>query len=78
MIRTVKSSVLVIGGGIAATVAAVEAAGKESNVTLVDQGAFMASGSSPTSLGGFGTTTGSGDSPAVLFKDLLRVGIGLN
>jgi succinate dehydrogenase/fumarate reductase flavoprotein subunit len=70
--------VLVIGGGMAAVVAAMEAAGKGASTVLVDQGAFLASGSSPVSLHGFGTTTSPDDSPDTLFKDLLRVGQSLN
>ena len=40
MWQTIKSDVLVIGGGMAAARAAVEAAGKDANVVLSDKNNF--------------------------------------
>jgi len=78
MVKTVKSDVLIIGGGISAAMAAVEAAGKGANTVLVDKGTFMASGSSPVTLGGLAAFIGTDDSPELLYKDLLRTGYDLN
>jgi len=78
MIKTVKSDVLIIGGGIAATMAAVAAAGKKVNTVLVDKGTFFTSGSSCADLGGLAAFMGPGDNPELLFEDLLRTGYELN
>lgn len=78
MWQTVLSDVLVIGGGMAAVRAAVEAAGTGANVALVDKGTFEASGSSPLSLTGLASTLGEGDSPELLFSDLVRDGYFLS
>lgn len=77
MWQTVKSDVLVIGGGMAAARAAVEAAGRDVSVVLVDKGSFESSGTSPPSLNGIATTLGEG-SPQILFKDLVEDGYHLN
>lgn len=77
MWQTVKSDVLVIGGGMAAARAAVEAAGMDVSVVLVDKSSFEASGTSPPSLNGIATTLGQG-SPQILFKDLVEDGYHLN
>lgn len=77
MWQTVKSDVLVIGGGMAAARAAVEAAGMDVSVVLVDKGSFEASGTSPLSLNGIASSLGEG-SPQILFKDLVQDGYYLN
>ncbi len=77
MWQTVKGDVLVIGGGMAAARAAVEAAGMDVSVVLVDKGSFEASGTSPPSLNGIASTLGEG-SPQILFKDLVEDGYQLN
>ncbi len=53
MTKEVQTSVLVIGGGSAATRAALEAAGTGASVMLVDKGVVGDSGSSPHALVGF-------------------------
>lgn len=77
MWQTVKSDVLVIGGGMAAARAAVEAASGDTSVVLVDKGSFESSGTSPPSLNGLASTLGEG-SPQILFKDLVEDGYHLN
>src|SRR3989338_8900048 len=77
MWRTIKSDVLVIGGGMGAARAAVEAAGKDASVVLADKSSFEASGTSPVGLNGLASALGEG-SPQILFKDLVEDGYHLN
>ena len=78
MIKTVQCDVLVVGGGMAAMMVAVEAAGKGANTVLVDKGTLMESGSSPQSLYGLAATIAPEDSPELLFKDIVADGYGLS
>ena len=78
MVKTVQSDVLVIGGGFAAGMAAVEAAGRRANTVLVDKGTYMKSGSSAKGLGGTASLFDPNDSPEKLFNDFLITGHGLN
>jgi len=78
MVKTVKSNVLIIGGGMAASTAAVAAAGNGAETVLVDKGTFTASGSSPVGLHGLANTINPIDSPDLLYEDLLRAGNNLN
>ncbi len=74
MWETIECDVLVLGGGVAAARAAVEAAGMGVSVALVDKGTFEASGSSPLCLHGLATTVAEDDSPQILFQDLVEDG----
>ena len=78
MVKTVKSDVLIIGGGMAASTAAVAAADNGAETVLVDKGTFTASGSSPVGLHGLANTINPIDSPDLLYEDLLRAGNNLN
>jgi len=78
VVKTIQCDVLVIGGGFAASIAAVEAAGKRANTVLVDKGTYLKSGSSAKGLGGIASLYDPNDSPEKLFDDLLLTGHGLN
>lgn len=65
-----STDVLVIGGGSAATRAALEAAGKGARVLLVDKGEVGQSGSSPHALVGFSVPLlDDADSPELFIED---------
>lgn len=70
--ETIATDVLVIGGGSAATRAAIEAAGAGVRVDLVDKGKVGESGSSPRALVGFAANFGKDDSDELFFQDWLR------
>lgn len=72
--ETIETDVLIIGGGGAAGMAAVEAAKYGLRVTLVDKGRFSRSGSTPVAATGVSMPLAEGDSPELHFKDVLRVG----
>ena len=78
MIETVTTDVLVIGGGAAATRAALEASNLGVRVRLVDKGKPGYSGSSPLCLKGLVAPIAVEDSPLVLYQDWLKNGCGIN
>ena len=73
-----QCDVLVVGGGAAATRAAIEAARAGAKVTMVCRGAFAQSGTSPLGLHGFSSVLGENDSEATLIEDILDTGDHLN
>src|SRR5271157_5534145 len=72
MIETINTDVLIIGGGGAATRAAIEAAVSGARVDLVDKGVCGESGSSPRCLRGFAGMFDKQDSPERFLEDWLR------
>ncbi|MBI2873698.1 MAG: FAD-dependent oxidoreductase [Firmicutes bacterium] len=73
--ETVEADVLVVGGGIAACCAAVEAAKFGVRVILADKGRLGVSGSTPTSGGGVAfPDPGQGDDVAKFYEDTWRAG----
>ena len=72
MIETINTDVLIIGGGGAATRAALDAAVSGVRVDLVDKGVCGESGSSPRCLRGFAGMFDKQDSPERFREDWLR------
>lgn len=78
MARDLEADVLVIGGGSAATRAALEAAGAGASVLLVDKGEVGESGSSPHALVGFSVPLlDEADSPELFIDDWARASGGI-
>lgn len=76
--ETLKADVLVIGGGSAATRAAIEAARAGADVLLVDKGRVGESGSSPHALVGFSVPLlDEADSEALFLEDWVRSAGGI-
>lgn len=75
---TVTTDVLVIGGGLAATFAAISAAKFGVRVTLVDKGILGRSGSSAVSGGVPGGAFEEDDSPARIYQDVISAGGNLS
>jgi succinate dehydrogenase/fumarate reductase flavoprotein subunit len=76
--REIKTDVLVIGGGSAATRAALEAAQRGVEVVLVDKGEVGESGSSPHALVGFSVPLlDEEDSPELFVEDWARASGGI-
>lgn len=78
--HTIRGDVLIIGGGLAAACAALEAAKYGANVILLDRGKFGSSGSSPLSGGNPQVPPppdrggSKSDGPEVLFEDMVAGG----
>ena len=77
MTQTIETDVLVIGGGSAATRAAIEAARLGVKVTLVDKGVVSESGSSPNALVGFSAQLVEEDSDELFLQDWLNASGGI-
>ncbi len=76
--RTIEAEVLVIGGGSAATRAAIEAARAGADVLLLDKGRVSESGSSPHALVGFSVPLlDEGDSVELFLEDWTRAAGGI-
>jgi len=77
-LETLTTDVLVIGGGSAATRAALEAAGAGARVLLVDKGRVGESGSSPHALVGFSVPLlDDGDSEELFMQDWVEASGGI-
>ena len=78
MPREIVTDVLVIGGGSAASRAAIEASRAGAAVVLVDKGRVAESGSSPSALVGFSVPLlDPADSPELFLEDWVRGGGGI-
>ncbi len=78
MAQDVSTDILVIGGGSAATRAALEAVGTGARVMLVDKGEVGQSGSSPHALVGFSVPLlDDADSPELFIEDWANAGGGI-
>ena len=78
MTETIRTDVLVIGGGAAAARAGLEASSLGARVTLVDKGKLGNSGSSPRCLLGICAPLRLDDRPEAFYEDWARVGCGIS
>lgn len=76
--QVLETDVLVIGGGVTATRAAVSAYDEGARVILVDKGIVGKSGGGPVAYSVTAALIRSPDSPEILFQDMVKSGQGLN
>ncbi len=76
--QVLESDVLVIGGGVTATRAAVSAYDEGARVILVDKGIVGKSGGGPVAYSVTAALIRPPDSPEILFQDMVKSGQGLN
>jgi len=76
--QVLETDVLVIGGGVTATRAAVSAYDEGAKVILVDKGIVGKSGGGPVAYSVTAALIRSPDSPEILFQDMVKSGQGLN
>jgi fumarate reductase (CoM/CoB) subunit A len=77
-IKVLEADVLVIGGGVTATRAAVSAHDEGANVVLVDKGIVGKSGGGPVAYSVTAALIRPPDSPETLFQDMIKSGQELN
>jgi fumarate reductase (CoM/CoB) subunit A len=76
--QVLETDVLVIGGGVTATRAAISAHDEGANVVLVDKGIVGKSGGGPVAYSVTAALIRPPDSPEALFQDMIKSGQGLN
>lgn len=77
-LNVMETDVLVIGGGVTATRAAVAAYDEGASVILVDKGILGKSGGGPVAYSVTAALIEAPDSPEILFQDVIQSGQGLN
>ena len=76
--QVLETDVLVIGGGVTATRAAISAHDEGAHVVLVDKGIVGKSGGGPVAYSVTAALIRPPDSPETLFQDMIKSGQGLN
>jgi fumarate reductase (CoM/CoB) subunit A len=77
-LQVLETDVLVIGGGVTATRAAISAYDEGANVVLADKGIVGKSGGGPVAYSVTAALIRPPDSPEALFQDMVKSGQGLN
>ncbi|HEX4211825.1 MAG TPA: FAD-dependent oxidoreductase [Candidatus Dormibacteraeota bacterium] len=76
--RRIETGVLIVGGGLAALCAALEARRAGAEVTIAVKGRLGRSGASAMTSAGYSSVISEADSPALHYEDTIRGGYGLN